>query len=50
MLDVLKIKRRRGNSSRAYWSKSLFSWIGAYNISPFSNFSEFVDFCSSFSM
>jgi hypothetical protein len=30
--------------------KSLFSWTMAYNISHFSKFFEFVDFCSSFSM
>lgn len=26
--------------------KSLDTWIGAYNISQFFNFSDFVDFCS----
>jgi hypothetical protein len=30
--------------------KSLFGWIVVYNISQFSNFFEFLDFCSSFSM
>jgi hypothetical protein len=30
--------------------KSLFNWIGAYDISNFSNYSGFVDFCSSFSL
>jgi len=30
--------------------KSLFSWTVAHNISQFSNFFEFVDFCFSFSM
>jgi hypothetical protein len=30
--------------------KSLFSWNVAYHISHFSNFLEFVIFCSSFSM
>jgi hypothetical protein len=29
--------------------KSLYIWMGAFNISQFSNFSDFVDFCSSFS-
>jgi hypothetical protein len=28
--------------------KSLFNWIGAFNISSFSNFYLFVEFCSSF--
>jgi hypothetical protein len=28
--------------------KSLFHWTGAFNIYSFSNFSHFVEFCSSF--
>jgi hypothetical protein len=28
--------------------KSLFNWTGAFYISSFSNFSDFVEFCSSF--
>jgi hypothetical protein len=30
--------------------KSLFNWTGPYNISHTSNFSKFVEFCSSFSI
>jgi hypothetical protein len=29
--------------------KSLYIWRGAFNISQFSNFSDFVDFCLCFS-
>jgi hypothetical protein len=49
MQDVLKIVRMK-EELKNILVKSIFSWIGAYNISHFSNFSDFVDFCSSFSI
>ena len=49
MQDVLKIVRTK-EELKNILVKSIFSWIGAYNISHFSNFSDFVDFCSSFSI
>jgi hypothetical protein len=43
-------KTREELKTRNTLVKSLFSWTLKYNIFQFSNFSEFVDFYSSFSM
>jgi hypothetical protein len=42
--------KKTGEELKNIIVKSLFSWTVAYNISQFSNFSKFVDFCSLFSI
>jgi hypothetical protein len=48
MQDILKIMKSLKDELKNILVKSLFHWTEPFNISSFSNFSHFVEFCSSF--
>ena len=50
MEDVLKIKKGQWKSSKSYLFKTLFHWANAFCVPQFSTVSQFLYFCSSFSI